>query len=59
MENGTRILKNCTKCAVSMSLCFLFVFVFADVNINSKEKEKRKFYVECEDIIKEASDFLV
>lgn len=41
-----------------MSLCFLFVFVF-DVNINSKEKEKRKFYVECEDIIKEASDLLV
>lgn len=41
-----------------MSLCFLFVFVFADVNINSKEKEKRKFYVECEDIIKEASDLL-
>lgn len=42
-----------------MSVCFLFVFVFADVNINSKEKEKRKFYVECEDIIKEASDLLV
>lgn len=42
-----------------MSLCFLFVFVFADVNINSKEKEKRKFYVECEDIIKEAADLLV
>lgn len=42
-----------------MSLCFLFVFVFADVNINSKEKEKRKCYVECEDIIKEASDLLV
>lgn len=42
-----------------MSLCFLFVFVFADVNINSKEKEKRKFCVEWEDIIKEASDLLV
>lgn len=37
-----------------MSLCFLFIF--AGVNINSKEKEKRKFYVECEDIIKGASD---
>lgn len=41
-----------------MFLCFLFVFVF-DVNINLKEKEKRKFYVECEDIIKEVLDLLV
>lgn len=40
-------------------MCCFNVFVFADVNINSKEKEKRKFCVECEDIIKEASDLLV